>query len=265
MQPQTRPRRRFPLSVLATAVLVLSTASLVMGGLAPGTWSYFLGTSDSTMTVQIASLPPQGCTHSVDYWIAHPEAWPVEEVTIGGITYFKGTALTILRTQSRALARQLIAAKLNVFSGADPTAIAETIAEADDWLITYPLKREYGIELARKLSQYNDGVIGPGACAESLVVQGKARCPSSNEADVSSDPRPNRNPEDAPHPCRTTPSIQTTPQPTALSKIRPTKEPDPTQEPEPTQGTPAPGSTPLSLPFPTPSPVSPFIHSRILE
>lgn len=227
-----------------------------MAGLAQGTWSYFLGTSDGTMTVQIAPLPPQGCTHSVDYWIAHPEAWLVEEITIGGMTYSKEKAFTILHTQSRVLARQLIAAKLNVFNGADPTVIAETIAEADNWLITYPLKREYGIELAHKLSQYNDGVIGPGACAESPVVQGGIGCDPAAEADANN-PRLDSDPRDTANPCGATPTAKMTPQPTVWSKIRPTK------EPEPTQGAPAPVSTPLPLPLTTPTLAPLFMHGRL--
>lgn len=203
-----------------------------------GTWSYFLGTSDSTMIIQIASLSTQNCTHNVSYWRTHPEAWPVEKITLGSATYSKEEALVILHTPSRVLAQQLIAAKLNVFSGADPTAIAETIAEADDWLITYPLKREYGAELAHKLKQYNEGIIGPGACAESPTTQDETKCDPAADADANSGPRPDRDNGEATDADAAT----------GLCKVTPT--PQPGKQPKPTA--PVPGPVFTQSPVPTP-------------
>jgi hypothetical protein len=92
------------------------------------------------------------------------------------VTYSQQQALTILRTSPRGdatyiLAQQLIAAKLNIFNGADDSAVAATIIDADVWLGENPLgsqpsgsTRQVGIALARTLDQYNNGLIGPGHC-----------------------------------------------------------------------------------------------------
>ena len=69
------------------------------------------------------------------------------------------------------LIHQLIAAKLNVASGADPAEIETALADADAWLTEHPLgskprgrDRQPGLELAERLDDYNNGVIGPGHC-----------------------------------------------------------------------------------------------------
>lgn len=234
MQRQANQRWRPSLSALAAVVLFFSAASLAMGSLAQGTWSYFLGMSDGIMTVHIASPLSQNCTYSANYWETHPEAWPVEEIMLGSRTYSKEEAFIILHTQSRVLARQLIAAKLNVFNGADPTVIAETIAAADDWLATYPLKREYGIELAQKLTQYNEGVIGPGACTGSPSAQGGARCDPAADADASADLC-----KVTPMPCRML--MLPARSPDADADLCPgTPTPLPAKQPRPTASVPAP-------------------------
>ena len=65
----------------------------------------------------------------------------------------------------------MIGAKLNVANGADDTAVADTIADADDWLVGHPVgtnpkgpSRAIGIALSETLDAYNNGDIGPGHC-----------------------------------------------------------------------------------------------------
>lgn len=127
--------------------------------------------------VPTATTPPgSGCTRTQGYWKNHPANWPVEEITIGGVTYTKAEAIEILKTAPRGdatyiLAHQLIAAKLNILNGADDSAVADTIIAADAWLVAFPLgsnpgnpERRDGIILARILDRYNNGIIGPGHC-----------------------------------------------------------------------------------------------------
>lgn len=116
------------------------------------------------------------CTLTQGFWKNHEEVWPVEELILGGTTYTKAQLLVILRTAPRGdatyiLIHQLIAAKLNLAEGADPTAIATTLADADAWLASHPLgsnpkgaDREVGTALAAALDAYNNGVTGPGHC-----------------------------------------------------------------------------------------------------
>jgi hypothetical protein len=116
------------------------------------------------------------CTYTLGYWRNHPDAWPVEEITVGGVTYWKAEAISILETPSDdavpyIIIKQLIAAKLNMLNGADPSAIEDTIPTADAWLEAHPLgsnpsdpERQEGIDLSEELDDYNNGVIGPGHC-----------------------------------------------------------------------------------------------------
>ena len=125
---------------------------------------------------QRVTLEQGNCTLTQGFWKSHEEAWPVEELILGGVTYTKAQAIAILGTPPRGdatyiLIHQLIAAKLNVANGADPTVIATAIGPADAWLASHPLgsnpqgaDRETGITLAGLLDAYNNGLTGPGPC-----------------------------------------------------------------------------------------------------
>lgn len=105
------------------------------------------------------------------YWKNHPEAWPIESIMIGGITYTKAEALEILwmanaKDATYQLASHLIAAKLNVANGVTaPTSVLNAIADADDFLENdYPLgtnprgaDREYALWLKDILDNFNNG------------------------------------------------------------------------------------------------------------
>ena len=86
----------------------------------------------------------QGCTRTLGYWKNHPDDWPVSDLLVGGVNYTKTQLINILRTAPRGdatyiLIHQLIAAKLNILSGASSSAIATTITSADNFLIAHPL------------------------------------------------------------------------------------------------------------------------------
>jgi hypothetical protein len=86
-------------------------------------------------------LPPVGAG-TQGYWKRHPEAWPVESITIGGVTYTKAEAIEIMkklrfRDKTYTMFQQLAAAKLNVLIGADSSCIATTILDADTWMSTF--------------------------------------------------------------------------------------------------------------------------------
>jgi hypothetical protein len=120
------------------------------------------------------------CVYSHGFWTNHPDDWPVEEITIGGVNYSKDEAIGILQTPLRGdatyiLAHQLIAAKLNVADGADDREVADTIADADAWLIAHPIgsapskpEREEGLALATRLDDYNNGLLGPASCDDEV-------------------------------------------------------------------------------------------------
>ncbi|MCL2778604.1 MAG: hypothetical protein FWD73_11420 [Polyangiaceae bacterium] len=120
----------------------------------------------------------------------NPDAWPPTEVTLGqgpggdGIVYDQTDLQRILNTQVNsgdryvddlvALAQALIVAKLNVAQGADDAAVSASITEADTLIgLLNPLVGDYllddvadadAIRLIETLSDFNEGITGPGAC-----------------------------------------------------------------------------------------------------
>jgi hypothetical protein len=71
-----------------------------------------------------------------------------------------------------SLAHQLIATKLNILGGADPTAIAHTVSVADALILgrvvppvgTGFLPPSASDDLTEALDDYNNGITGPGHC-----------------------------------------------------------------------------------------------------
>ncbi len=156
------------------AIVVASACSRDHSPLPSGVDEPGLPLSDSGQRVTAQA----DCSLTQGFWKNHEQAWPVEELTLGGTTYTKAQLLAILTTSPRGdatyiLIHQLIAARLNVANGADATAIADTLVAADAWLAANPLgskpkgaARDAGVALAALLDDYNRGVIGPGHCTE---------------------------------------------------------------------------------------------------
>jgi hypothetical protein len=129
-----------------------------------------------------ATPADQGCVYGQGYWKNHPDLWPVSALSLGDETYAAAELLALLDAPTRAdasliLAQQLIAAKLNLASGADDSTIAPTIAAADAWLNDYAAQLPYDVDpdapegqeavsLADTLEQYNEGALpgGPPYC-----------------------------------------------------------------------------------------------------
>lgn len=116
-----------------------------------------------------------GCTLTQGYWRNHE--WPVSSLMLGGVTYDEEQLRRILTTPPRGdasliLAHQLIAALLNVASGASSTP---AIADAQAWMAANGTELAFGIRsssesgsvavaLASELADYNEGRTGPGHC-----------------------------------------------------------------------------------------------------
>lgn len=116
-------------------------------------------------------LAPIGTgTGTIGYWKNHPDAWPADSVTIGGTTFSKAEAIAILKMavkgdKSVSMAKQLIAAKLNVDAGNDSSCIDATIAASDQWLSDHggvgSAQRQWdgGDLLHDELDAYNNGLL----------------------------------------------------------------------------------------------------------
>jgi len=118
-----------------------------------------------------------GCTMSQGYWKNHEEDWPVGGLTLGSVAYAKSELLSVLTTPVAgngliSLAHQLIGAKLNIANGANGSAINSTIAAADAMigsLVVPPvgagnLAPGTTSALVTALTNYNEGITGPGHC-----------------------------------------------------------------------------------------------------
>jgi len=130
-------------------------------------------TIDPLLMVGFEDLQIAVGTGTQGYWKTHPEAWPVDEITIGGITYTKSEAIALMEASGPGdktydMFQQLVAAKLNVLIGCESGCIDQTIADADDWMEVYPVgsgvgandppwKTGGGKELHETLTNYNEG------------------------------------------------------------------------------------------------------------
>ncbi len=119
------------------------------------------------------ATPANPGTGTIGYWKTHPNDWPVEEIVMGGVTYTKAEAIAIMwqpikGDKSLNMFNQLVAAKLNVIIGNDSSCIADTIAAADAWMVTYPPGSGVGASspawqvggpLHDTLDDYNNGLL----------------------------------------------------------------------------------------------------------
>jgi hypothetical protein len=133
-------------------------------------------------TIACATLPcnpGQNCTYTQGYWKNHPDVWPLQSLTLGAVSYNASQLLQILNRPAQGnglviLAHQLIAAKLNIANGADPTAVQQTVIDADSMiggLVVPPIGSGYlspgqTSNLTATLTEYNEGTIGPGHCPD---------------------------------------------------------------------------------------------------
>jgi hypothetical protein len=130
-----------------------------------------------TITCGTLTCVGSPCTYTQGYWRTHPDAWPVTSLTLGTVTYQAAELMAILDNPAQGnglviLAHQLIAAKLNIANGADPSDVQQTIIDADAMtagLVVPPigngyLPSEQTSALTETLTEYNEGTIGPGHC-----------------------------------------------------------------------------------------------------
>jgi hypothetical protein len=122
---------------------------------------------------------PTGCTLTQGYWKNHADAWPVSSLTLGTVSYTQSQLLAILGQPVAgngliSLAHQLIAARLNIATGASGSAISSSIAAADaliGGLVVPPvgsgvLAPATTSALVTALDNYNQGITGPGHCED---------------------------------------------------------------------------------------------------
>ena len=110
-------------------------------------------------------------TGTPGYWKNHPEAWPVDHIKVGGVTYPRDQAIAWLdkvgKDRTITMFSSLVPAILNGLIGNDDSCVASTIALADTWMATYgPVGSnvhaasyawKVGEPLHRHMDNYNNG------------------------------------------------------------------------------------------------------------
>ncbi|MCZ6690370.1 MAG: sialidase family protein [Planctomycetota bacterium] len=109
---------------------------------------------DSIANSAIGAGPPSQCPRSHGFWKNHIGAWPVTSLVLGSQTYSQRELIALLRRPTKGdasliLAKQLIAAKLNIANGSDPTPAAGAIASADTILSGFSGKLPYRLRTRR--------------------------------------------------------------------------------------------------------------------
>jgi hypothetical protein len=133
--------------------------------------------SDFSPTVEGTTTTVANCTYTQGYWKTHPEAWPVTSLLLGTVSYTKAELLQIFNQPARGngliiLAHQLIAAKLNILQGANPTPVAAVISAADaqiGGLVVPPIGAGFLTPAsvnanAQTLDDFNNGTLGVPHC-----------------------------------------------------------------------------------------------------
>lgn len=163
------------LAVILVAAMCLSSVFIPLSGAA---WRQTLGIFGSISANPDLVAPDLNCTYPVMYWHDHPESWPVNLVSLGGVVYSQEQALPFLGITGDSpllymLRAQMLAARLNVSQGADPSIANPLIEEADLVLeLSATAEAQQSLEmqhialLAEALAYYNNGLAGPGLCPD---------------------------------------------------------------------------------------------------
>jgi cysteine-rich repeat protein len=138
----------------------------------------------------------EDCVFTQGYWKNHAEAWPVDTLTLGTVSYTRDQLIEILRTPVAGngliqLAHQLIAAKLNIANGGS-VEISVAIDEADALigdLVVPPigegsLATKDTSALNGELDGFNNNgeCAGDDVCGNGLVDDGE-QCDDGNAVD----------------------------------------------------------------------------------
>jgi hypothetical protein len=100
------------------------------------------------------------------WWQANGTRWTVNVITVGGVSYTRNQAVSVMGASGNDLclkiARELIAAKLNVLNGNNASCIHQVIIDADAWLVANPIgtsnpNTTTGNPIFRALQRYNTG------------------------------------------------------------------------------------------------------------
>jgi hypothetical protein len=118
------------------------------------------------------------CPQPQGFWKNNAAVWPVVLLTLGTQQYTQSELLNILNLSTKKdasviLARQMIAAKLNIAAGSDPAPVQSLITDGDALLATFQGKLPYDVKsnsgmgqsmvsISNVLDDYNKGYLTAG-------------------------------------------------------------------------------------------------------
>src|SRR5580765_3691107 len=89
----------------------------------------------------VASSATNPGTGTPGYWKNHPDAWPVSNITVGGVIYTKAQAISWLgkvgKDKTTTMFSSLVPAMLNVMIGNDGSCVNGAIADGNAWMALY--------------------------------------------------------------------------------------------------------------------------------
>ena len=125
---------------------------------------------ETIIEVQVPGRDGPG-TGTPGYWKNHPEAWPVDSITIGEDTYTKEEAIALMDKdgdKSFTMFRAYVAAYLNGLIGNDTSCVASELTDAYNWLNAHEPGSgvtgksnawKIGQPIATTLDDYNNGLL----------------------------------------------------------------------------------------------------------
>jgi hypothetical protein len=209
------------------------------------------------------------CTYTWHYWRSQPDAWMTEFIQIGRLEFSKTEALEIMALETEELdasvLREFFATILNVLRGTESTAIDATLVSASSWIERNPLgvalsddARQEGTVLLEEMSNFNNGVTGPGHCTDELftptpiptATATPTRTPTRRPTGTDSVPTDTREPREE-EPTDEPPTSEPPTEPAPPTEPPPPTDPPPTKPPP---DTPTPAPPPTDVPPPTSAP-----------
>ena len=104
----------------------------------------FLAFDDTSLTgIQIYCAGGNGPVATQGYWMNHSSAWCVPSITIGGVTYNKANAITLMQHATNGdmtyqMFSQLVAAELNVNClDSNQSCVSDVIQAADSFMAVH--------------------------------------------------------------------------------------------------------------------------------
>lgn len=141
-------------------------------------------TATPTTGIEINNFQPDSqlnnCTFPSSEWLRYRSTWDFDSIRVGNSIHTKKEVEDILRFESSdvtiGLLRQLLTVVLNQRNGASPETILQDLEIAISWVEDHPVgstispqDRKSGTELSAKLTDFNNGIIGPGTCKFTLA------------------------------------------------------------------------------------------------